>query len=121
MIFVPEILLNTDILKTSTEQRHIRMSERMFHCFASCMCVNNTQKYLNGIEVEETCFHASLSPALYTPFINLSGLIFLILLSFLFSSMATRCIAPYSFFIKQIVYLFLDVLNVNACNSFVRV
>ena len=43
---------------------HIWTSEQIFYCFASCMGVNNTQKYLNGIEEEEICFYAWLSPAL---------------------------------------------------------
>ena len=59
----PEILLNTYILMTSREQQHIWTSEQIFYCFASCMGVNNTQKYLNWIK-EETCSHALLSPTL---------------------------------------------------------
>ena len=32
------------------------MPEQIFYCVASRMGVNNTQKYLNGIEERETCF-----------------------------------------------------------------
>ena len=80
----PEILLNTYILRSCRKQRHIWTSEWIIHCFALCMGVNNTQNYLNVIEEEETCFHTSLSTALYTLFINLSGLILLILLFHLY-------------------------------------
>ena len=54
-----------------------------FYCFASCMGVN-IKKYLNGIEEEKTYFHALLSPTLWTLFINLNGLILIILTSFIF-------------------------------------
>ena len=59
----PEILLHIYILGTSSEQQDIWTSKRIF-CFASCMGVNITQKYLNGINEEEICFHASLSSSL---------------------------------------------------------
>ena len=59
----PEILLHIYILGTSSEQQDIWTSKRIF-CFASCMGVNITQKYLNGIKEEEICFHASLSSSL---------------------------------------------------------
>ena len=36
----------------------------IFHCFTWYIGVNNIQKYLNGTEKEETCFHASLYPTL---------------------------------------------------------
>ena len=37
-------------------------SEQIFYCFTSCIGMNNTQIYLNGIEEEETCFDALLYP-----------------------------------------------------------
>ena len=56
-----------EYLHTQDFQRataHLNVWTNILFCFASCMGVNNTQKYLNGIEEEETYFHASLSSAL---------------------------------------------------------
>ena len=60
-------------------------SERLNKCFFVLLRVwtCTAQKYLNRIEEEKTCFHASLSLALPSPFINLSGLILLMLFCFL--------------------------------------
>ena len=78
----PEILLNTYILMTSREQQHIWTSEQIFYCFTSCMGVNNTQNI--STESKRKLAFTLCSPPHFKPFlIKVSGLILLMLLSFL--------------------------------------
>ena len=52
----PMLHISSSSITSSSQQKYLCPSTEQIFCFASCICVNNTQKCFNRIGVEENLF-----------------------------------------------------------------